>query len=215
MSLFKIYNKKNENKYKYTIYRITLKNDWSNSNEWVRKELIKTTIDGIDRNINYRPLKNNSEMDLSKLHISIYLGDTLFVFTKDNKEYNNKMTSFIGKIAVLDNETPVDLSFLSKTVLKGMGIDILNIFSINLTDRIDKEIFIINEGSTIRYIEIGVISFIGLMTEQFELFYKWNLHSLFILRDGTYRDMKYILSQVGEHGINLWKGKERRRTLGC
>ena len=74
----------------------------------------------------------------------------------------------------------------------------------------NSDYFTINEGSTIRYIEIGVISFMGLMIEKHSLFYEWNLNSLYILRDGTYKDMKYILTQVG---IDLRKGASQKSQV--
>lgn len=165
------------------------------------------------RYVNYRPMIKNSETDLSKLNIYIGENDPLFVFTFNDSIYKEKMTSFIGKMAALSSSKAINLSFLSEVSLKGMGIDILYIFSINLTDQIDQQVFEIDEGSIVKYIEISVISFIRLMEEKPSLFYVWNKHSLYILRDGSYRDMKYILSQVGEYGINLGRGGSQKAQL--
>lgn len=168
-------------------------------------------INDLEREVHYRPLENNGETDLSKLDIYVD-GDPIFVFTINNSNYKNNMTNFIGKMAVLSNNSPINLSSLPGVVLKGMSIDLLNIFSINLTNKFDYYTFIIDEWSTVRYIEIGVISFIELMTKQSELFFRWNPYSLYILRDGNYRDMKYILSQVGK-GINLGRGGSQKSQV--
>ena len=57
------------------------------------------------------------------------------------------MTSFIVKIAVLSNSQAINLSFLSEVPLKGMGVGVLYIFSINLPDIIDQQVFDIEKGS--------------------------------------------------------------------
>lgn len=48
------------------------------------------------------------------------------------------------------------------------------------------------------------------MIEQSSLFYGWNPNSLYILRDGTYKDMKYILSLVG---IDLRRGASQKSQV--
>lgn len=89
-----------------------------------------------------------------------------------------------------------------------MGIEQLDIISINLSSKVEEDIFNIRESSPrVTFTEIGVIPFIELIANNtIDFFWNWNKTTLYILRDGTYRDMKYILSQAGEHGMNLGRG---------
>jgi hypothetical protein len=110
------------------------------------------------------------------------------------------MTNFVTKMTVM-KDLEVFVSDLSK-LLAYMGIDKLNIFSINLSNEVDCDVF---ETGNVRYVEIGVFSFIEFVSTS-ESFFELNHSSLYILRDGTFRDMKYIFSQVGKYGVNLVRG---------
>lgn len=73
-------------------------------------------------------------------------------------------------MAVIKYIEDINVTELSK-ILSMMGIEKLNIFSINLSNKIDYEAFVVEEHSTVRYIELGVYSFIDLLNNQSELFF--------------------------------------------
>lgn len=72
------------------------------------------------------------------------------------------MINVTGKMAVLDYVPEINLQNLAKN-LGYINIDILNIISINLSPAVDREIFIIKDSSEVRYMELGVLSFIELI----------------------------------------------------
>jgi hypothetical protein len=74
--------------------------------------------------------------------------------------------------------------------------------------------FLISDSLKVTYTEIGILPFIGdIGTPPRYLFFNWNKSSLYILRDGTYKYMKYILVQVGKYGMNLVEGKSKKSCL--
>lgn len=120
------------------------------------------------------------------------------------------MQDVVGKMAVLDYLPEINLLHLSKH-LEYMHIKELDIISINLSTKIDQETFLISDSPKVRYFEVGILSFIeDVGTVPIDLFFNKSISNLYILRDGTYKDMKYILRQVGKHGMNLGRGRSQR-----
>ena len=91
--------------------------------------------------------------------------------------------------------------------LRDMCINDTIIYSINLRDDLKAEVFDIRAGdSKIIYIEIGVGYFMEILNFNPLRSYVFNKKALYILRDGFYFDIKYILSHIGENNINLGRG---------
>lgn len=167
-----------------------------------RGDLWLAEIDGLERKVNYRPIEYNKP-DTLNISFSINQSDTLFVFAVNNKEYQDKLTNFIGKMAVVNYNPQIFISDLSNT-MSHLNVDKFIIFSINLSDVVNTNIYTYNEQSNVKYIEINLLDFIYFVNS--EKFLRYNPFCLYILRDGTYRDMKYILSHVGKQGVNLGRG---------
>lgn len=120
------------------------------------------------------------------------------------------MINMIGKMIVINDSSEINLSNLTY-VLDNMNINKLIIFSINLTNQIQLEKFVLNGDHTeLVYIEIGVQDFITFIEENPKQFWDVNRNALYVLRDGSYTDVKYILSQVGEFGLNLGRGGSQK-----
>lgn len=114
---------------------------------------------------------------------------------------------------VINNTSEINLSSLTY-VLDNMNINRLVIFSINLTNQIHMEKFVLNGDYTeLVYIEIGVEQFIEYISENPKEFWDVNRDTLYVLRDGSYTDVKYILSQVGEFGLNLGRGGSQKSHI--
>nr|YP_010690211.1 hypothetical protein PQ570_mgp25 [Neopestalotiopsis cubana]WBU13050.1 hypothetical protein [Neopestalotiopsis cubana] len=128
------------------------------------------------------------------------------------KNKDNKMINIIGKIVVLNDYTEVNLYDL-RWLLGKMNIKNLVIFSINLTDNIKIEKFMFEGDSDLTYIEVGVEYFIEMMSNNPKYFWEINPNSLYILRDGSHTDIKYILSQIGEFGLNLGRGGSQKSHI--
>lgn len=75
------------------------------------------------------------------------------------------MINMIGKMIVINDSSEINLSNLTY-VLDNMNINKLIIFSINLTNQIQLEKFVLNGDHTeLVYIEIGVQDFITFIEE--------------------------------------------------
>lgn len=167
----------------------------------------------MERQVKYKPYKEIDFRDqgFSNLSIHFNLEDTIFGLTinKSIFEGREKMTNMIGKMIVVNDYSEINLSNLTH-ILGNMNIDRLFIFSINLTDKIQLEKFVFNGESNIIYLEIGVKKFIDFIGENPKEFWNINKNALYILRDGNYTDVKYILSQIGEFGLNLGRGGSQK-----
>lgn len=180
-------------------------------NKGLRKDSsLKAIINGIKREVTYVPLLKQNTVSLDNLVFDIRYKDLLAIFTKNNSDYDNGMAAnFTAKMMVLENKS-IDINNISK-LLKYLNIDTLNIFSINLSDQKFHETLEVNNGSLVRLIEIDVFSFIECYSKSTG-FKSWNGSSLYILRDGTYKDLKYIFSQM-ENAINLGRGGSQKSHI--
>lgn len=115
------------------------------------------------------------------------------------------MMNIIGKITIINRELNVSFLDLSKR-LNLVNIEKIHVFSINLSDEVEIEPFRLKELPNITYIEIGVLKFLEFLRENSGTFLDWNPTTLYILRDGTYTDLKYIFEQAGKFGMNLGRG---------
>lgn len=111
------------------------------------------------RNINYIPLRKDTAIDLSKFCIAVSNDDLLLVLAKSNSKHKDKMQDVIGKMAILDYLPEINLLDLSR-YLAFMNIKELNIISINLSPKVEEEIFIISDSPRVTYTEMGVLHFI-------------------------------------------------------
>jgi hypothetical protein len=79
---------------------------------------------------------------------------------------------------------------------------------------VEEEVFYISDSPKVTYTEIGVLPFIEeLGTGTRDLFFNVNKSLLYILRDGTYKDMKFILAHIGKYGLHLTKGGDQKAHL--
>lgn len=128
--------------------------------------------------------------------------------TINNSKYKDRKVNLTGKMAILK-----DTSFNIKDLSNNLGLmynDVLKIISINLSLDVKNEVFKFKKSPNVIYLEIGIKSFIQFLEISLYAFKTWNKSTLYILRYGTYRDMKYILSQIGNHGFNLGRGSSQK-----
>ena len=92
-----------------------------------------------------------------------------------------------------------------------MRIDKLNIFSIDKNLELNTvNITSINIDSGVNYTEVRPDIFIRLFNDEGNNFLDYNKHSLYILRDGNYKDIKNLFSTINNNHVNLgrWRGSE-------
>jgi hypothetical protein len=141
--------------------------------------------------------------------------DMLFVLTINGDTYKKKLTTnFICKIVFLQESKIIDLNDVVKK-LNFMGIQKLNIFSINTDDSEDIKTFTINELSQINYIELSIIGFVKMLNEvnpnEKDLNFKeYNKNCLYILREGDYKLLKDLIKNIEGHNINIGKGGNQK-----
>ncbi len=129
--------------------------------------------------------------------------DILFVLTINNSEYKENCTTLVGKIIILKNYVEIDLNSLS-SVLNYMGITRLNIFCLDGVIGIDK--VIVKEPAEILLIELSVEEFEKFLKDPKEDFMTYNKNSLYILRNGDYRDVKLLFNKISTHNIDIGRG---------
>jgi hypothetical protein len=91
-----------------------------------------------------------------------------------------------------------------------MSVHSTVIFSINLRDDLEEEVFSIKKGNiSITYVEIGLNLFMEELTRDPLRYTVLNKKALYIFRNATYFDINYILSHIGINGINLGRGSSQ------
>ncbi len=172
-----------------------------------------TTINGLERVIDYTPIIRADAYDIDNFYFPIRPVDTLFAVTVNNstlKNKQNKPINAIGKMLVVNSSIQVKLADLLGN-LEYLSIKFTIIFSINLRDDIEEEMFSIKSGEfSVVYIEIGINYFIDTLNEDPSRYVGLNKNILYIFRNATYFDINYILSQAGEYGINLGRGSGQK-----
>lgn len=114
---------------------------------------------------------------------------------------------------IIRDTMEVNLLTVSKTI-NCMNIDKLSIFSINMSNMSDKVNTIkIREPSAILYMEIGLGKFIEIINGPKADFMEYNYHSLYILRNGSYKDIKNILTRVNGCNTNLGRGGSQKAHI--
>ena len=147
-------------------------------------------------------MRKEDNIDFDNICPSLSQNDILFVVTPSNN-VRNGMPMIRSKMVIIDSAYGINLP-LTRVLLDNMNINKLFIHSINLSNDITHEEFIIkSDNSFIIYSEIGINHFIHTLSQPNSDFLKWNKYSLYILRDGSYSDVKYIFSLIGESGVFL------------
>ena len=140
--------------------------------------------------------------------------DILFTLTLNNNLAKDKINNLIGKIIILRENKEVDLFELGK-LLNLMGIDRLNIIALYPLDVIEKINYInIKEPSDVKYLEIGANDFIThcLNNSSFN-FLDYNKNTIFIIKEGSYIDVKNIFSKINGFNTNIGRGGSQKSHL--
>lgn len=136
--------------------------------------------------------------------------DTIFTLTIKNVIYKENMNEVISKIVVIKNLQWVNLQTLSK-ILAVMRIDRLNIFSIDKNLELNTvKIISVNKDCEVNYTEVRPDIFVRLFNHEGNNFLDYNINSLYILRDGSYKEIKNLFSTINNSYVNLgrWRWPE-------
>lgn len=138
----------------------------------------------------------------------------LFNITKNNSTYKNDRLDFIAKMIVLKSDyLEINLYDMAGN-LSSMGIDTLNIISIN-NKNIDENFQTFFNGSTINYMEMSRNSFQSILDN--EIFLTLNHTTLYLLRDGSYLDLKNLFlsknQTLTKNTLNIGRGGGQKSHL--
>lgn len=160
-------------------------------------------------NINFKISLNVVEKD--DFEFIIYPSNTTFALTRNNSFYKDNVSTIISKIVIIKEPYSVNINQVSEA-LGIMKIKELNIFSIDKNSESNViNITSINKGSKIKYLEMTPESFIEFINMDNNNFLSYNSHSLYIVRDGNYIDIKNLFSKIDNCSVNL--GRWRRSLL--
>jgi hypothetical protein len=99
-------------------------------------------------------------------------------------------------------------------ILGGIGIDKLNIFSINnYLDIKPIDIHTTNKGCELKYIEINSDEFIKFLNHENGDFLRYNKNSLYIVRGGDFIDVKNIFARVNNCRANIGRGGSQKAHI--
>ena len=130
----------------------------------------------------------------------------MFTLTINKSIYKKDLTSLVGKMVVIKENTNINLLDLSK-MLDVIQIDKLHIYSVNRSDVYDGiNIVRIKEPSSVDYIEIGIENFSKHLNNPEVNFLDYNKNALYILRNGSYIDVKKILTKISGYDVKVGRG---------
>src|SRR3984893_16036967 len=125
------------------------------------------------------------------------------------KEGLNNLTS---KMITIKELKYINMSELSKA-LAAMGIEILLIFSIyNDYESNSCDAVSCNNGSKITYYDISADNFINFIKSQAD-FLEFNQHSLYIIRNGNFLDIKNVFASVSGYNVNIGRGGSQKAHI--
>ncbi len=163
--------------------------------------------------VDYTPHLRENVYNINEFYFTIRPNDTFLVMSLIGTRLVNKQNKFInavGKMMVVNTTININLANLLFN-LGNLAITSTIIYSINLRDDFKEEVFRIKSGNlSIVYVEIGICHFMVILNSDPLRHSIFNKRSLYILRNGYYFDIKYLLSYIGEGGINLGRGGNQR-----
>jgi hypothetical protein len=137
----------------------------------------------------------------------------LFTLTTNGTSYKENLITLISKIIMVKEYVEVNLSNLSK-ILGFMQMDELYIFSIDAG--IQSGIVNINrikEKSLINYIELSPEDFAQFLNIENSKFIEYNKNSLYILRNGSYIDIKNLFTKVNGCNVTVGRGGSQKAHM--
>jgi hypothetical protein len=161
--------------------------------------------------------KELSQINLNESAENIFefvidITDTLFILTRNNSLYKENMGNIISKMVVISEPKNINLSYMSE-ILGGIGIDKLNIFSINKYLDIKLDIHTTNKGCELKYIEINSDEFVKFLNHENGDFLDYNKNSLYIVRGGDFIDVKNIFAIVNNCRANIGRGGSQKAHI--
>lgn len=145
------------------------------------------------------------------VNISFNPNDILFVLTINGSPSINNTTRMVGKILILRESLSINLNELSK-MLSFMNIDGLHIFSINVAMSSESFYTEVETPAKVNYVEMSVERFKSMLKDP-NGFIGYNKNSLYILRNGNYKDVKNILINIEGYNVSIGRGGSQKAHI--
>jgi hypothetical protein len=182
-------------------------------------QLICRSTVNLDTNLDSGKLNNTNAPDTvlnqkisDNFEFPINESDTIFVLTRNNSNYKEGINNLICKMVTIKALKYINLDDLSK-VLHAFGIDKLTIFSINNNEDQSPINTVKSEiSSEVLYIDVHYEKFIKFINSDCD-FLKMNRSTLYILRGGTFLNIKNIFSCISGYNINIGRGGSQKAHM--
>ena len=122
--------------------------------------------------------------------------------TINSKDYT---INLVSKMVILEELNYINLGELS-TTLKAIKIDKLKIFSIDKNLDFNINSTTSNKGSEVSYIELNREQFVKYINNVHSNFLDYNRHCLYIIRDGSFSDIKNLFKLINTCPVDMGRG---------
>jgi hypothetical protein len=154
--------------------------------------------------------------ELANLGFDVGPGDFIFVLTKNRNYFGNGLTNLIIKIFFFKENYHINIFELAN-LLAVLNLRRLNILKIRDNDE-NKCIynFLLNEPCKINYLDLNLDAFLKLLafpSEGPSNFLKYNKHSVYILKNMNFSDLKRVLTNVEGCNVDIVKGLSQKTHI--
>lgn len=126
--------------------------------------------------------------------------------TNDNSFHKEASCNIISKIVIINELHHFNTSEISK-ILECMRIEKMTIFSIDKNSELNIINSIITDnGSKVLYLEMKPENFVEFLSDRDSNFTNYNVNSMYIIRDGTFKDIKNLFNIINGHYANVGRG---------
>src|SRR5256885_15344986 len=141
--------------------------------------------------------------NFTQFNFFVNSSDTIFTLTLNHTLIKDKNNNLISKIFITRENQEVDLFEVAK-LLDLMNIEKLNIIVIYPNDTLEKINYIkIKEPSVVKYLEVNANYFISHLNNPSYNFLEYNKHTLYIIKEGRYMDIKNIFTKINGFDTNI------------
>lgn len=142
--------------------------------------------------------------------MSLKAHDLLFTLTINRSEYKEGVIPMVAKIFIIKETVDIKLQNLSE-VLNYMGISYLRLFIID--DYKEVNINTIKEPCEINHIELNTDEFVKYLNDPEIDFLEYNMNYLYIIRNGSYIDVKYLIQKINNHDVTVGRGGSQKQHI--
>ena len=131
----------------------------------------------------------------------------MFILVENRTIYKDKLNTLTSKMVIIKESKYINIDDLS-LILGRMGIERLNIFSININTK--TTVVSSEEHCSVKYVEINPKNFVELLNHENCKFTELSKDSLFIARKGNWLDIKNLFALIQDRNVNIGRGGSQK-----